>query len=207
MNHLNGIKNLFIDLGGVLINIDFKKTYDAFHELGIQDAYNLNDRPEVLQLFLDFECGKFSPDELLVRLSSLSGYQGNRAPLVSAFCALLRDYKPGVIELVQELTKTYRVFLLSNTNALHAEYFNGKLRAEYGINGFEELMEQAFYSHDLGYRKPDHHIFKKAIKLANVVPQETLFIDDLPDNIVAAEACGLRGVVVDEEYTLVDVFK
>lgn len=230
MKNLDGIKNIFFDLGGVLIDIDFSKTFDAFAELGIPDAHKINDRPELLQLFMDLECGVFLPDEFLRRFRILidtwkpirspnhhgidhqqppiheSAGSSESAAIISAFCALLRDYKPGHIELVQSLRSQYRVFLLSNTNALHAEYFNGKLKAEYGIENFDHLMEKAFYSHDLGYRKPDLRIFQKAIQLAGVHPEETLFIDDLQKNVDAAIKCGLKGVKVDDDYTILDIF-
>ncbi len=206
MNQLDGIKNIFFDLGGVLLNIDFSKTYEAFAELGIKDAHVLNERPEVLQLFMDFECGKYTQDELVKQLISFTDYQGSRADLISAFCALLRDYIPGHIELVQSLSSTYRIFLLSNTNAFHAAHFNAQLKREYGIENLDHIMEKAFYSHDLGYRKPDHRIFHKAIQLAGVVPKETLFIDDSEDNVIAARECGLVGVKVDGSYTILDMF-
>ena len=65
MANLNGIKNIIFDLGGVLLNIDFKKTFDAFETLGIENAHGLNDRQEVLQVFLDLECGKLEKGEFL----------------------------------------------------------------------------------------------------------------------------------------------
>ena len=230
MKNLDGIKNVFFDLGGVLLEIDFSKTFDAFEALGIADAHKINDREDVLQLFKDFECGKYHRDEFLRLFRSLAGLDesidsrtatrtdtglesvideeagfgfGNvhshpaDEQIIEAFCALLRDYIPENIALVQRLSKDYRVFLLSNTNALHAAHFNAVLERDFGISGMDQLMERAFYSHDLGFRKPDIRIFKKTMELAGVLPAESLFIDDLEDNVIAARKTGMRAVKFD----------
>ncbi|MEA1875774.1 MAG: HAD family phosphatase [Bacteroidota bacterium] len=228
MENLNGIRNIIFDLGGVLLNIDFKKTFDAFAALGIKDAHAINDRPEVWQLFLDLECGKVEKEDFLrrfrelvsppaplkqgVRENSLSltkeglGWISDEA-IISAFNALLLDYPPERIRLVQELSKKYRVFLLSNTNAIHVEYYNEMLSREFGIENLDQLMEKAFYSNELGCRKPDREIYLKVLKLADIKAEETLFIDDNEDNVKAAEELGIRGVRVDEELTVMGVFR
>lgn len=219
MVKLNGIKNIIFDLGGVLLNIDFKKTFDAFAALGIEDAHKLNDRPEVLQLFIDMECGKVGREEFLEEFRRLvimplgPGLRRDDKPLVSdeeiisAFNALLLDFPSERIRLVQELGKKYRVFLLSNTNAIHAEYYNAKLKRAFGIENLDHLMEKAFYSHDLGCRKPDREIYLKALSSAGLVAEECLFIDDKPENVEAARELGIRAVQVDEGYTVLEVFK
>ncbi len=242
MKNLDGIKNIFFDLGGVLLEIDLSKTFDAFEALGIADAHKINDRDDVSQLFIDFECGKYHPEEFLRLFRSLAGLDGindsktaaradtrtdpglesvideetgfgsvkghshpTDEQITEAFCALLRDYIPENIALVQRLSKDYRVFLLSNTNALHAAHFNAVLERDFGIRGMDQLMERAFYSHDLGFRKPDIRVFKKAMEQAGVLADESLFIDDLEDNIIAARKAGMRAVKVDARFSKFEV--
>lgn len=227
MENLNGIKNIIFDLGGVLLNIDFKKTFDAFAALGIENAHAINDRPEVWQLFLDLECGKVEKREFLERFRGLVSPSLPKEGLgwisrdgepkeglgwisddqiTSAFNALLLDYPPERIRLVQELSKKYRVFLLSNTNAIHVEYYNEMLSREFGIENLDQLMEKAFYSNELGCRKPDKEIYQKVLKLADIKAEETLFIDDNEENVKAAEELGIKAIKVDEEYTVMGVF-
>lgn len=214
MENLNGVKNIIFDLGGVLLNIDFKKTFDAFAALGIENAHAINDRPEVWQLFLDLECGKVEKREFLRRFRGLVSPSLPKEGLgwisddqiTSAFNALLLDYPPERIRLVQELSKKYRVFLLSNTNAIHVEYYNEMLSREFGIENLDQLMEKAFYSNELGCRKPDKEIYQKVLKLADIKAEETLFIDDNEENVKAAEELGIKAIKVDEEYTVMGVF-
>lgn len=218
MVNLNGIKNIIFDLGGVLLNIDFKKTFDAFAALGIENAHKLNDRPEVLQLFIDLECGMYERGEFLeifrklVNLPSGPRLRGDDdggvsdGQIIAAFNALFLDFPSERIELVKELSKKYRIFLLSNTNAIHAEYYNGKLDKEFGIKNLDHLMEKAFYSHELGCRKPGKEIYLKTLSSAGLVAEECLFIDDNRENVVAAEGLGIRAVQVTEDYTILEVF-
>ena len=207
MVNMDGIKNIIFDLGGVLLNIDFKKTFDAFGALGIAHAHGLNDRPEVLQLFIDLECGMVEREEFLEKFRGLVNMpRVTDEQIIAAFNALLLDYPPERIQLVQELRKKYRVFLLSNTNAIHAEYYNGLLHKEFGILNLDTLMEKAFYSHKLGCRKPNEEIYLKALGLAGIIAEESVFIDDNAENVRVAERLGIRGVQVTEEYTVMDAF-
>ena len=216
MENLDGIKNIIFDLGGVLLNIDFEKTFDAFEALGIKNSRGLHDRADVMKLFLELECGKVERTEFLRRfrdagkLSSPSdkdrfGWISDEQ-IISAFNALLLDYPPERIRLVQELNKKYRVFLLSNTNAIHVEYYNSMLKREFGIENLDHLMEKAFYSNDLGCRKPDKEIYLKVLQQADIKAEETLFIDDNEENVRAAESLGIRAIKVDKKKTVIEVF-
>ena len=224
MTNLTGIKNIFFDLGGVLLNIDFKRTFDAFEALGIKDAHELNDRPEVLGLFMDLERGEIGKVrflELFREMVLLPLGPGVRRDdgindddrsavtdeqIILAFNALLLDFVPAHVELVRELRSEYRVFLLSNTNVIHAECYNARLKENFGIENLDHLMEKAFYSHDLGCRKPEREIYLRALELSGVKAEESLFIDDNQENVEAAEEVGMKSIAVNAEFTVLDIF-
>ena len=44
-------------------------------------------------------------------------------------------------------------------------------------------------------RKPERGIYELTCQRMGIVPTEAVFIDDLPDNVAAAERFGLRGIV------------
>ena len=216
MNKLPGIKNLIFDLGGVLLNIDFKKTFDAFAALGIVGAHEMHDRPDVLQLFLDLEVGAVDEAGFLERFRNLVHFEGGprfhgddswRTDIVNAFNELLLDFPAERIRLVQELGKEYRTFLLSNTNEIHARCYNQRLKDNFGIQDLDHLMEKAFYSHELKCRKPDPQIYLKALELAGIKAEESIFFDDNEENVRVAEEVGIRGVLVSEAFTVNDFFK
>ena len=149
------IKNLVFDLGGVLLNIDFKRTFDAFNHLGIDNAYSLNDHPEVLELFMALERGEYTPEEFRRLFREQTAYDGSDEDLDKAFNALIVDYAPDRIARVQELATKYNTYILSNTNAIHCKYYNQMLYNDLGIKDLDHLVDKAYYSHELNSRKPD----------------------------------------------------
>ena len=201
------IKNLVFDLGGVLLDIDFKRTFNAFNELGIQNAYELNDYPDVLGLFMALERGKHSPENFRKRFRVLTGFDGCDHDLDRAFNALLVGFVPERVARVQELSMKFNTFILSNTNAIHCKHYNKMLFDTWGMKDLDHLVKKAFYSHDLGSRKPDHEIYMRMIKDSGIRAEESLFIDDRQENLDAAKKIGFKVMLVDEENTILEALK
>lgn len=61
------------------------------------------------------------------------------------------------------------------------------------LYGFPRLFRDAVVSGEVGLIKPDPAIYDVAIERFDIVPENTLFIDDRPENIAAAEAKKIRG--------------
>ena len=198
------IRNLVFDLGGVLLDIDFKRTFDAFKALGINNAYNLNDHPEVFELFMAFERGEYSPGGFRDNFRALTGFSGSDEEIDGAFNALLLGFVPERIARVEGLGLKYRTYILSNTNAIHCLYYNRMLEDVFGFEGLGNLVSKAYYSHELGVRKPDPRAWTRMIDDSGIVPAETLFIDDREENIVAASKLGFQVVLVDERHTIIE---
>ena len=66
-----------------------------------------------------------------------------------------------------------------------------------------ELFDAVVISAEVGMRKPEERIFRHAVGLLGLAPGECVFIDDMPANIQAAEALGMRGVLHSEAATTV----
>ena len=62
---------------------------------------------------------------------------------------------------------------------------------------FNQLFERNFYSHEMGMRKPNPAIFEKALEETGLDPRETLFVDDLIENVEAAKAVGINGLHIE----------
>jgi epoxide hydrolase-like predicted phosphatase len=84
--------------------------------------------------------------------------------------------------------------------------------AEFG-NGWrkmipvDELFEVIIDSSAVGVRKPDPRIFQMALDRLGVTAQDSVFVDDHPGNIRAAEKLGITGVLVgpDRPRSLADL--
>ena len=110
--------------------------------------------------------------------------------------ALLLGKESEVIDLMIDLKKYYKIWLLSNTNPKHIK---DELDNKYV---FPHLVDGAIYSFDVGLRKPDELIYQKSCEKANVLPNECVFIDDLKENIKGAKKVGLHGLHFTEMQNL-----
>ena len=90
------------------------------------------------------------------------------------------------------LKEKYKLFLFSNTNLIHYEAFISSFRDQYGHDGFHEYFDRAYYSHDMNQRKPDPAAFLYIVNENNLLPGETLFVDDSYANIAGAMEAGLQ---------------
>jgi putative hydrolase of the HAD superfamily len=96
---------------------------------------------------------------------------------------------PAVLDLVARLRAAGVVCgLASNQPMLRARYMDDDL-------GYRKLFDHRFYSAELGYAKPDAEFFTAALAALGAPPSQVLFIDDREENVAAARACGLHGVV------------
>jgi epoxide hydrolase-like predicted phosphatase len=64
---------------------------------------------------------------------------------------------------------------------------------------FDELFDDVVDSHEVGMRKPNPAIYQLALARLGCEAGRTAFLDDVASNVAAADALGMRGVVVDED--------
>ncbi|HNV85514.1 MAG TPA: HAD family phosphatase [Candidatus Omnitrophota bacterium] len=90
-------------------------------------------------------------------------------------------------EMIAAVKGKYRLAALSNTNDLHYRYW---------IEKFPILnrLDFIFVSHEMGLRKPDPEIFREALRKLGAEPEETVFIDDMEENVQTALSLGIAAV-------------
>jgi len=188
---MHNIKNIIFDLGGVILNIDFKKTNDAFHSLGLENFAQHINQFHITDLFLQYETGQIDDIEFIESVANLSGKPMSHDDIIDAWNALLLDFPPERINLLKRIKSKYRTFLLSNTNSIHLKEFQQRLHNEQGVY-LEDLFEKAYYSHVVKLRKPHADIFNLVLKENDLEPSETLFIDDTESNFAEAKKLGIQ---------------
>ena len=191
------IRNIIFDLGAVVLNIDFQLSADAFKKLGIDDFESLYSRAVQDMLFVNMEKGVISPNEFRNTLRKLSNLPLKDEEIDKAWNALILDFPNKRLELINNIKKNYRIFLLSNTNKIHYDIYQEDLRINHNINGLESIFEKAWMSHQLKMRKPDEDIYNFALKDANINAEETVFLDDSIQNIEIADKLGINTIYVD----------
>ena len=206
MENLNGIKNIIFDLGGVLLNIDPKKTIDAFNALGMEDLIGDKGLSYDHEIFYQLEQGKVSPDEFREGVQKLLPSPVTFDEIDAAWTAMLIDFPAIRVDLLKNLRKEYKVYLFSNTNAIHVEKFHAIFRNQHGFE-VSSLFEKDFYSNEIGSRKPSAESFLEIIRLADICPEESLFIDDALKNVEGAVACGLKGLWLEPGQKVEEIFQ
>ena len=192
----NNIKNIIFDLGNVIINIDGNLTSKAMKNLGFKDFEKSYTLFKQTDLFDRLEKGLINSDYLRNELRKHIEHEVSDNRFDEAWGAMLLDFPKARINLIQELSKRYNVYLLSNTNAIHYKQYSQSFIDQYGFE-FNSLFIKAYYSFQMGMRKPDVEIFKSTLSDSNLLPEETLFIDDLKENIVSAEKVGIKTMWID----------
>lgn len=185
------IKNIIFDLGGVILNIDPQLTFDALKKLGFNGSFQ--DEKDAMTYFFDLEKGHTTPMAFRNFIRQLIGSDIADDDIDAAWTAMLLDIPADRIRYIEGLRKDYRVFLLSNTNEIHRLKFHRTFEDSFGYL-FDQLFERNHYSHEMGLRKPDPEIYKMVLNENNLNPSETLFVDDIQENVLAAESVGMKGL-------------
>lgn len=191
------IKNIIFDLGGVLYKIDYDKT---FVQLGILLGHDLTvgQWPDWFKLLVfKYETGKISTEGFLLglQMKSLSKPVPQGNDLVKAWNSMLIGWEDQVFDMLEYLYQEYNLFILSNINPLHAQQLEYSLSKMNGITGLSKWIKGIYFSHLMGMRKPESGCFEVIIRENNLLPGETLFVDDYPKNILGAQEIGLQCVV------------
>lgn len=185
------IKNIIFDLGGVILDIHYSKTKEAFEELGVSSNTLIYTQQVQSEWFNKFEIGEISEQRFINGLLDILPPNTQANKVVAAWNALLGDYKAERLEFLLEMKSKYRIFLLSNTNAIHESWFSQKLKNEFGTR-LSDYFEKVYYSHEIGMRKPNKEIFDFVLSKNNLFPNETVFIDDSIQHIEGAKSIGIH---------------
>ena len=185
------IKNIVFDLGGVILNLDFEKSAQAFTALGIKNFNEYFTQLHANPLFKQLETGAIINAGFYDELRTTTGITAGNKEIDAAWNAMLLDFPVERIEKLKELSTHYRLFLFSNTNAIHHTAFHKNFQQLFHFN-FDTIFEKAWYSHLIGHRKPDGSAFEYIIRDGSLAASETLFIDDTLPNVQAAIKAGLQ---------------
>ncbi len=197
INGSQTIKNLIFDLGNVVIRLRIDRCVAAMrmwpplHEKSDTEMEAIMAMP----LFHAFETGSVSDEAFRDAIRAmLGGLPVSDEEIDKAWNSMLGELPVGNEMVLQKLAARYRLFLFSNTNAIHMRYYEARLLNEFGYPVLRERFKKCFFSHELQLRKPSVEAFRKVIGLAGVDPAETLFIDDLWANVEAAVKSGMFGL-------------
>ncbi len=176
------LEAIIFDIGNVLLSFDFGQTFRrlaplcSVHESEILSVFSRLKDP--------FESGRLGADDFLKQVTLELGYRGDAVELRLAWQEIFEPIEQ-THALVRRLHSRIPLYLLSNTNDLHTEYFLSR----YSVF---ECFQDAIFSQQVGLLKPNPEIYRVATRRFSINPENTLFIDDLEENVASAVAVGLK---------------
>lgn len=165
---------------------------EAFRQLGVADADQRLDKYHQTGIFQELEEGKITPDEFQVKLGQLCGGRTpNWEETRQAWLGYFTGLDERLLDCLKELRKRYRLFVLSNTNPYVMDW---ACSPEFSSKGepLTEFFDKLYLSYQIGVSKPDRRIFDFLIADADILPSESLFIDDGAGNVQAARQLGFQ---------------
>ncbi|RAJ99840.1 putative hydrolase of the HAD superfamily [Larkinella arboricola] len=203
----SGIKNIIFDLGDVIIPIDLRGPIRNFAVLSGLSEDEVESLWREHGLTLQYETGLIDDAGFRQHVRQLLKNDTWADEVIdTAWNTVLLDLPIERVQRIQELHGQYRLFLLSNTSAIHIAKVN-KIFAELGQPVLEDLFERVYYSYEVKLAKPSPEIYQYVLNTSGLKAEETLFLDDNPHNIRAAAELGIQAVQVQPPLTILDYLR
>jgi FMN phosphatase YigB (HAD superfamily) len=204
MAQASNFKNILFDLGGVILDINITATLKRFYELGF--PAELMQYPESMQtdIFFKYQTGKLDTVQFRNEIRKAARVDMSDQVFDEAWNAMLVGIPRERTRLLKVLSDHYRLFLLSNTSELHVKVFE-KMYLDMAGESMQDVFDKIYYSHEIGWHKPDREAWEFVIKDAWIKPEETLFLDDSIHNIKAAQELGFQSIHIHERTTLMNL--
>jgi len=178
------LKLIVFDMGKVFIHFDWGRTYEAFVNVTKADLQAVKDA--FAGVYFPYERGHISTNDVIDHLNNTLGAQLTHSDFVKMWTITLDEDK-DMTQLLQEVRKQLPLYLLSNINEVSFGYLQNKFNvAQY----FEELV----LSYKVGHLKPALEIYHEVLNRSKLPAQHCLFIDDVAENIEAAQSIGMHGI-------------
>jgi len=192
------IKNIILDLGGVIINLDIHKTINEFNKITKSPFESIYGQLKQTELFDLFDKGLISETVFFDELRKNITTRAENDQLINAWNAMLLDFPAYRLNFLKTLQPKFRLFLLSNTNETHIKEFEKQLYVNYGFKNLEPFFEKVYYSCRMGMRKPDEEIFNWVLNENGLTANETIFIDDTIHHVNGALNTGIQAFLLDK---------
>ena len=184
-----GIRAVIFDIGRVLVRVDIHKA-----KLGLAQGLSL--APEELWTAIekdprwpDWQEGRMSPRDWHLNLSERLGLLLDFNQFAQVWNSALDPNPIHADALFEQLSKSYRLGLLSNTDPIHVAH----LESTYSF--FRHFPKSVrIYSCSVGASKPDSLMFRHALRACKASAKEAVYIDDIAAYVEAARALGCFGI-------------
>ena len=188
------IKNIILDLAGVVMNLNLERDTEALAAAGLPDYMTcLRNAPlkKVLDAYLN---GMITAEEFIPQIRPFCKSEATREEIHWAMDAVLDEVPVSRLELIAGLKQRYRVYLLSNIYDSAWQHATREVE-KHGYR-WSDCFDRLFLSYEMKLAKPDPQIFEEVFRVTGIVPQETIYFDDTRENIEVGRSLGLHACLV-----------
>jgi len=199
------IKVIVLDLGGVIVELDFSKFFKEVIEISPLNKPNSYLLLEFWRQSDVYHQGKISNEEFYnLACEILNVCIQGQEEFFKSFNSVIDHLNEDIVSLVKTLRdmERYKLIALSNINESHWNYIENQKNWRF-INYFDEII----LSHEVQMTKPDPKIFEYTIEKAGCKPEEILYIDDGLNNVLAAKKLSINAIKFSGYDTLVEELK
>ncbi len=204
MGQAPNFKNILFDLGGVILDINVQATLKQFYELGFPAELMQFPNSMTTDLYFRYETGKLDTEQFRNEIRKAAGVEMTDHVFDEAWNAMLIRFPEERIALLKRLSKRYNLYMLSNTSSLHVKVFE-KMYLEVAGEPMQEVFKKIYYSHEIGWHKPDLEAWEYVLNDAHIKAEETLFLDDNIHNIKASQELGFQTIHIHERIQLMSL--
>lgn len=202
---MKGIKNIIIDLGGVVIDLDRERCVRHFESLGLKGVDSMLGLYRQEEPFLSVETGRISTAEFYDTLRRLTGSDAADIEFERAFESFLVALPAERLAALRRLRASgYRTYMISNTNAV---MYDGWIKRAFMQEGLRagDYFDGIVTSFAEGVCKPEPGIFETVLRRHGLEASECLLLDDSEANCEAARRLGINALRIVGDTTLLSV--
>jgi len=192
-------KNVLFDLGNVLINVDVKRSLKAFAALmQLPDAGQMPSSVSEMvsadsllgghtsKVVDQYQIGAITTEQFISAFLAQCKPDTQPEQLIDAWYAMLLGIPAEKKDLLNNLVERGKnIYVLSNNNDLHVQWVQ-KHCPEL------QVAKRIFYSNEIHMSKPDPRCYELVIRETGILPEETVYVDDLLPNIESARKFGFQ---------------
>lgn len=188
-NGRHPVRNIIFDLGKVLVDFEPERCMEA---LGFSEAAKEAFRQKIFS-DLWLRCDRIPYDDTQIR---------------TLFKAYVPGFKEEVDRLWDDLFAITRVMPYTEAwlkslkdRGFHLYILSNYGRRAYELNspryGFLSLTDGQLISYEIQSIKPEPKIYRTLCRRFAICPEESVFLDDRPENVETARQLGFRGIVFE----------
>jgi putative hydrolase of the HAD superfamily len=183
---MHSVDALIFDLGGVVVEIDFRRVFAAWSSHTGVTPETIASRFRFDAAYAAHEKGEIEAPEFFDALRGSLGLEISDEQFLAGWNEIFVQEMPNMRGLLRQTEALFPLYLFSNTNTAHKQYF---------LNNYQEVLSpfrELFLSSDIGMRKPEPEAFHAIAARIGMRPERLAFFDDLPENVAGARAAGLK---------------